>query len=135
MVAKGVGGGGQINWEFGISRCKLLHCFLGGASGKESSCQHRRRKRRRFDPCVGQIPWSSKWQLAPVFLPGKFHGQRNLAGYSPSGCKELDTAEHTCILPRFTSSNILGQKTFSSSPNKGKKKKHFSPPKQGDLIS
>ena len=85
VVAEGVGGGGQINWEFGTSRCKLLHCFLGGASGKESSCQHRRRKRPRFDPCVGQIPWSSKWQLTPVFLPGKFHGQRNLAGYSPWG--------------------------------------------------
>ena len=27
-------------------------------------------------------------------LPGKFHGQRSLAGYSPWGLKELDTAEH-----------------------------------------
>ena len=26
-------------------------------------------------------------------LPGGFHGQRSLAGYSPSGCKELDTTE------------------------------------------
>ena len=29
-----------------------------------------------------------KWQSTPVFLPGKFHGQRNLVGYSPWGCKE-----------------------------------------------
>ena len=28
----------------------------------------------------------------PVFLPGKFHGQRSLAG-SPWGCKELDMTE------------------------------------------
>jgi len=28
-------------------------------------------------------PWSKIWQPAPVFLPGKFHGQRSLAGYSP----------------------------------------------------
>ena len=35
-----------------------------------------------------------KWQSTPVFLPGKFHGQRSLAGYSPWGCKELDTTEH-----------------------------------------
>ena len=28
------------------------------------------------------------------FLHGKSHGQRNLAGYSPWGCKESDTAEH-----------------------------------------
>ena len=26
-------------------------------------------------------------QHTPVFLPGKSHGQRNLAGYSPWGCK------------------------------------------------
>ena len=30
----------------------------------------------------------------PIFLPGKFHGQRSLAGYSPSCRKESDTAEH-----------------------------------------
>ena len=28
-----------------------------------------------------------------IFLPGKFHGQRNLAGYSPWGRQELDTTE------------------------------------------
>ena len=26
----------------------------------------------------------------PVFLLGKFHGQRSLEGYSPWGCKESD---------------------------------------------
>ena len=34
------------------------------------------------------------------FLPGEFHGQRSLAGYSPWGCKESDTTErltHTHI--------------------------------------
>ena len=34
------------------------------------------------------------WQPAPVFLPGESHGQRSLAGYTPWGCKESDTAEH-----------------------------------------
>ena len=28
-----------------------------------------------------------------VFLPGKFHGQRSLAGYSPWGHKELDVTD------------------------------------------
>ena len=37
-----------------------------------------------------------KWQPTPVFLPGKSHGQRSLASYSPKGCEELDTAEHLC---------------------------------------
>ena len=42
-----------------------------------------------------KIPWRRAWQLTPVFLPGKFHGQRSLAGEpdSPWGHKELDTTE------------------------------------------
>ena len=31
------------------------------------------------------MPWRRKWQPAPVFLPGEFHGQRSLAGCSPWG--------------------------------------------------
>ena len=31
--------------------------------------------------------------MTPVFLPGESHGQRSLAGYSPSGRKESDTTE------------------------------------------
>jgi len=46
-----------------------------------------------FYPWVGKIPWSRKWQLVPVFLPGEFHEQRNLAGYSPWGHRESDTTE------------------------------------------
>ena len=44
-------------------------------------------KRRGFDPWVGKIPWSRKWQPTPTFLPGKFHGQRRLADYCPWGFK------------------------------------------------
>ena len=60
---------------------------------KESACQCRRCKRHGFDPWVGKIPWSRKWQPTLVFLPGKFHGQRNLVGYSLWGHKESDTPE------------------------------------------
>ena len=35
------------------------------------------------------------WHPTPGFFPGKFHGQRRLAGYSPWGCKESDMTEHT----------------------------------------
>ena len=48
-------------------------------------------RRPGFDPWVRYlqgIPW--RRQPTPVFLPGEFHGQRSLAGYSPWGCKELD---------------------------------------------
>ena len=47
-------------------------------NGKESACQGRRLKRWRLGRLVGKIPWSWKWQPTPVFLPGKFHGQRSL---------------------------------------------------------
>ena len=49
--------------------------------------------RPECDPCVCKVPWRREWQLTPVFLPGKFHGQRKLAGYSPWDCKELDTTK------------------------------------------
>ena len=37
-------------------------------------------------------------QPTPVLFPGKSHGQRNLVGYSPLGCKELDTTEQLHFL-------------------------------------
>ena len=40
------------------------------------------------------IEKKKKWQSTPVFLPGEFHGQRRLAGYSPWGHKKLETAEN-----------------------------------------
>ena len=45
------------------------------------------------DPWVGKIPWRRAWQPTPVFLPGKFHEQRSLVGYSPWGHKESDRTE------------------------------------------
>ena len=64
-------------------------------SGKESTCQCRRRKKYMFDPWVGTISWSRKWQPTPVLLPGKSHGQRSLAGCNPWDHKELDMSVHT----------------------------------------
>ena len=48
----------------------------------------------------------NKWQSTPVLLPGKSHGQRSLAGYSPWGRKESDTTErlhftHCALLVGF----------------------------------
>ena len=41
---------------------------------------------------LGSTPGSGrslekKWQSTPVFLPGKSHGQRSLAGHSPQDSK------------------------------------------------
>ena len=64
--------------------------------GKESSCQFKKHRGCRFSPWVGNIYWRRKGQPVPMFLPGKFCGQRSLVGYSPWGHKESDTTEHTC---------------------------------------
>ena len=64
-------------------------CILGllwRLSGKESTCQFRR---HRFDPWVRKIPCRRKLQPIPVLLPGKYHGQRSLAGYSAWGLKRV----------------------------------------------
>ena len=67
------------------------HTRIGGLprwhSGKESTCQCRKRRRRGFYPWVGKIPWRRKWQSTPVFLPEKSYGQRSLVGYSPWSCR------------------------------------------------
>ena len=38
---------------------------------------------------TGKILWRRKWQPTPVFLPGKSHGPRSLAGYRSWGCKRV----------------------------------------------
>ena len=68
-------------------------------TGNEPACQC---TRRGLGPWVGKTPWRRKWKPTPLFLTGKSHGQRSLAGYSPWGRKESDTIEHTC-LPSVTS--------------------------------
>ena len=78
---------------------------------------------------VRKSPWSRKWQPTLVFLPGKLHGERSLAGYSSWGGKESDTTEYaptTQKAPRKTCQRIfsrsqdtkrfLGQNTQSPNP-------------------
>ena len=79
---------------------KRVHCtyagFLGCSVGKESTCSAGDClpcRRPRFSLWFGKIPWRRKWQLTPVLLPGKFHGQRSSVDYSPWGHKELDETE------------------------------------------
>ena len=52
--------------------------FPASSDGKESTCN----AGDGFNPWVGKIPWKREWPPTPVFLPGEFHGQRSLAGYS-----------------------------------------------------
>ena len=44
-------------------------------------------------PVFGRSPGEGNGIAIPVFLPGEFHAQRSLVGYSPWGHKELDMTE------------------------------------------
>ena len=49
---------------------------------------------------TGSITWKRKWQSAPVFLPGKFYGQKNPGGLYSSQCCRVghdSASEHTHI--------------------------------------
>ena len=70
--------------------------------GKESACQCRG---RGFNPWVVKVPRSRKWQPTPVFLPGKFHGQRSLAGLQSMRLQSwtwLSTCTHTHMHTHIT---------------------------------
>ena len=54
----------------------------GGLDDKESACNAQ-------DPGSGEEePLEKEWLPTPVFLPGEFHVQRSLVGYSPWGHKK-----------------------------------------------
>ena len=88
-------------WQKPLQYCKVIRLQLikinEKKKKKESTCQLRGHRKCRFHPWVGKIPWRRKWQLAPVFLPGKLYGQRSLAGYSPWGHRKSDTIEWRSI--------------------------------------
>ena len=66
-------------WQKPPQYCKVINWK------KKRTCLKYRRP--GFDSLGQEDPWRRKWQPTPVFLPGKPHGQRSLAGYSPWGCK------------------------------------------------
>ena len=74
-------------WDIAEDRRAWLPWWL---SGWRIHLQCRRHRRHAFDPWVRKIPWRRKWKSTPIFLLGKSHGQRSLAGYTPWGHRESD---------------------------------------------
>ena len=60
----------------GLPRCTVVNNLLANAGEAKDAGSI---------PWVRKIPWRRKWQPTPLYLPGNFHGQRSLAGYSPWG--------------------------------------------------
>ena len=57
---------------------KKSACNAGDPGSISGSCQ---------EDCL------EKQMASTIFLPGDFHGQRSLMGYSLLGCKEMDMTE------------------------------------------
>ena len=53
-------------------------------------------------PGLRKMPCRREWLPTPVFLPGGFHGQRSLAGYSTWGLNKSDTTEPLTLALSFT---------------------------------
>ena len=79
----------------------ILLCSLG-AQPYRLHLQCRSHEKHGFDSWIGNIPWRRKWQPAPVFLPGKFHGQILWNRESHKFMKI-----HTAMMLRRTENSVL----------------------------
>ena len=73
-----------------VLKCEALG-FPGSSAGKESACIA---GDLGSIPESGRSPGEGKSYLLQYFLPGEFHGQRSLAGYS---AKESDTTKRLSL--------------------------------------
>ena len=103
---------------FASGHLKILFCreaILGSKlprwlSDKEPACQCRECRRRGFDPWVREDPLKEKVEAPPIFLRGKSHGQKNLAGCSPWGPKSVGHNLMTeCVCSVWKPQNITKQ--------------------------
>ena len=70
-------------------------------SDKESACQCLPVQEMWVQFWVRKIPWRTKWQRTPTFLPVKSHGQKSLAGYSPLDHKDSDMTERLSTQTKY----------------------------------
>ena len=85
---------GDLTAEWSLLQAFTWHNEVLMAQQIRVCLQCRRHRRFRFNPWVGKILWSRKWQPTSIFLPGKFHGQRSLTGYTSWGHKETGLSAH-----------------------------------------
>ena len=92
----------MVGWKGVSPRCSAPKPWKGFSGGSKVKNPPTKAGDVGLIPGSGRFAWRRKWQHTPVFLPGKFHGQRSLAGYSPCGHKESDMAEVTIIVQSLT---------------------------------
>ena len=81
----------DLNWEHVFPESLLLHLVTSLVA---QMVKHLPTMWETWVQSLGwEVPWRRKWKPTTVFLPGEFHGQRSLVGYSPCGQNESDTTE------------------------------------------
>ena len=95
----------NISSDFKMPVFSFLETYILGGnprwlSGKESTCQYRRCRRRGFDLWVRKIRWRRKWQPTPVFLPGKFPWTEEPGGLQSIGFQWVG---HDCMTKQHIS--------------------------------
>ena len=95
----------NISSDFKMPVFSFLETYILGGnprwlSGKESTCQYRRCRRRGFDLWVRKIRWRRKWQPTPVFLPGKFPWTEEPGGLQSIG---FQWVRHDCMTKQHIS--------------------------------
>ena len=86
--------GQKIPWRRDRLPTPVFLGFPGGSAGKESASNA---GDLGSVLGLGRSPGEGNSLPTPVFLPGEFHRQRSLAGYSPWGHKESDTTERLLV--------------------------------------
>ena len=106
---------GGMNWEIGIDMYILLWGFPGGGVVKNLPANAGNAED------TGLIPGSQKFPRVangnPVFLSGKFHGQRSLVDYSLVGYMGSKRIRHNTYIEQTTSENLVrstGNSTWCS---------------------
>ena len=92
----------SLGWEDTLEEGIATHFSILGLPWwlrQERICLQCRRP--RFGSWIRKVPWRRKWQSTPALFSGKSHGRRRLIGYSPWGCKQLDTTEQLHFLSFF----------------------------------
>ena len=101
-----------ITYSMDVNLSKLLEMVNDRESGVLQSMGHKELHTRNKILTGNIILWRREWQPTPVFLPGEFHEQRSLVGYSPRGHKECDTTERLTHTHTHTHTHILYLEVF-----------------------
>ena len=79
--------------KFFLNLLIQVQAFPNGSEGKECTCNVGDTGAAVWFPGSGRSPGGGSGSPLLVFLPGRSHGQRSMAGYSPKGCKKSDMTE------------------------------------------